>query len=898
MRLPLLLSLAAGVFAGTGPGSAAPPALPGNDYPIHPVPFTAVHLRDAFWEARQETNRVVTIPYAFKKCETTGRIRNFVLAGEVNDREISAGKFCTVYPFDDSDVYKIIEGASYSLSNHPDPSLDRYLDSLVALIADAQEPDGYLYTNRTIDPAHAHPWAGTERWVNDRLNLSHELYNLGHLYEAAAAHYAATGKRTLLAVALKSADLLCRVFGPDRMHTAPGHEEVEIGLVKLFRITGKKAYLDLARFFLDQRGRLLPRGESYAQDSIPVVDLQEAVGHAVRAGYLFAAMADVAALERDSSYLAAIDRLWDNVIWKKLYITGGIGARSWGEAFGDGYELPNRSAYDETCAAIANVFWNHRMFLLHGDAKYMDVLERVLYNNVISGVSLQGNTFFYTNPLEADGRRGFNQGVATRQQWFDCSCCPSNITRFLPSMSGYVYAVRGGAVYVNLFIGSDASFAVEGKRFALTQQTRYPWDGDVLLTLSPPRPVRCSLRLRVPGWLGAAPVAGTLYRYDDTLRQNPRLLVNGKSVTYRVEQGYAVVDREWRSGDRVEYRLPMAVRMITANAAVQADRGRACIGRGPIVYCAEEVDNGDEVLATVLPVRSSFSTAMQPALLNGVMTVETRAMRPVSREDRTYEPCTLRLIPYYAWDHRGVGQMEVWFRTDRVALPPEFSPSGTLFVDSLRLHAASYPGEQILFTTDGSNPLLHGTTWTGPVTLRTSGIVRGVCVRPGRDTSEFVEERYERGALKPAAAVTAAVPGLICSLYTGRWDSLPHFATMSPVRDTIVESIDRAAAGRDEDYALLWTGYLALPEDGVYTFAVRSDDGCRLLVDGEAVVDHDGVHAASTKVGQCALRTGMHRFRLEYFQGNGGSALNVTVRFPSGTTGALSPSSLFHERGR
>ena len=561
MRLRLTL----GTFLLLLAGLRASAAEDGSDYPIRPVPFTSVHLQDGFWLPRQETNRTVTIPYAFNKCETTGRVENFVIAGEVNAKEIAAGKFCTVYPFDDSDVFKIIEGASYSLSNHPDPTLDHYLDSLIALIGGAQEPDGYLYTCRTIDPAHAHPWAGTQRWVNDRLNASHELYNLGHLYEAATAHYAATGKRTLLSIALKSADLLCQVFGPGRMHTAPGHEEVELGLVKLFRVTGQKKYLDLARFFLDQRGRLDPRGDAYTQDNIPVVEQTEAVGHAVRAGYLFAAMADIAALEKDSSYLSAVDRLWDNVVGKKLYITGGIGSRSAGEAFGDNYELPNLTAYDETCAAIANVFWNHRMFLLHGDSRYMDVLERDLYNNVISGVSLEGNRFFYTNPLEADGRRGFNEGAATRQEWFDCSCCPSNITRFLSSMSGYVYAVRGNAVYVNLFIGGKASFDVAGTRLGLVQETRYPWDGKIGITVDPARPVRCSLRLRVPGWLGSSPVASTLYRFVDHAEGRPEILVNGKTVSTTMDRGYAVLDREWRPGDRVEYRLPMDVRMIAAN---------------------------------------------------------------------------------------------------------------------------------------------------------------------------------------------------------------------------------------------------------------------------------------------------------------------------------------------
>ena len=485
-----------------------------HDYPVQPVPFTAVHLDDVFWAPRIETNRKVTIPAAFQQCELTGRVNNFeraaqALRGEPHDTTAPG------YPFDDTDLYKVIEGASYVLSVQPDPKLDAYVDEMIAKIAAAQEPDGYIYTTRTIDPQNPHKWAGKERWVNER-NDSHELYDLGHLFEAAAAHYQATGKKNFLNVAVRAADLLTRTFGPGKRSIWPGHQIVEMGLVKMYRVTGNEQYLTLAKFMLDQRGpgpvpageTVNPRGLDYNQAELKVIDQTEPVGHAVRAMYMYSGMADVAALEDDGAMKAAGDRIWDNLVHSKLYLTGGIGAAGGHEGFGADYELPNMTAYNETCASVGMDFWNERQFLLHGDAKYVDVMERTLYNGLISGVSLKGDTFFYPNPLESNGQHA-------RQQWFGVACCPGNITRFMASVPGYIYAKRGDALYVNLYAGGSADVDLNGSRVHLVQETRYPWDGAVSIAVTPARTHAFTVALRIPGWAREEPVPGDLYRFAD-----------------------------------------------------------------------------------------------------------------------------------------------------------------------------------------------------------------------------------------------------------------------------------------------------------------------------------------------------------------------------------------------
>ena len=640
-------------------GHSGPTADGTGGYPIQAVPFTAVRLTDQFWSSRLETNRAVTIPFGFRKSEEEGRIRNFDTAAGLRTGEYE-GKM----PFDDTDVYKVIEGASYSLQGHPDPELDRYLDGIIAKIAAAQEPDGYLTTYKTIDPTKSPaPWLKPgPRWVLE-LEGSHELYNAGHLYEAAYAHYRATGKRNLLDVALKNAELIARTFGPGKLTTPPGHQIIETGLMKLAEVTGERRYRELAKFFLDQRGVSTDRklfGE-YNQDHARVVEQGAAVGHAVRAAYMYSAMVDVAAIEGDPLYRQAVQNIWNNVVSRKLYITGAIGARHKGEAFGDDFELPNRDAYGETCASIANVYWNQRMFLQSGDAKYIDVLERTLYNAAIAGVSLKGDTFFYPNPLESDGRFAFNIGALTRKPWFDASCCPTNIARFIPSVPDYIYAVREGTVFVNLFVPSEAKADVRGGQVVLRQETEYPWNGRVTLRITPEGPRPLEVRVRIPGWAAGRPVPSELYRYADAHAGRFALRVNDKSIQPTLIDGYAVISRTWAPGDTVTLDLPMAVRRVVADERVEANRGRVAVERGPLVYAAEGADNNNSVLDLVVPDTATFDVERRPELLGGITVLKATA------SDGQGATRPIVLIPYYAWSHRGIGEMAVWLRRGRVA---------------------------------------------------------------------------------------------------------------------------------------------------------------------------------------------------------------------------------------
>jgi DUF1680 family protein len=641
--------------------ASAPAAPPAADYPIRPVPFTAVSIEDGFWSPRLETNRRVTVRHNFAKCETTSRIRNFEVAGS-----LEKGAFEGLFGFNDSDVYKVVEGASYSLRLRPDPDLEAYLDGVIAKIAAAQEPDGYLYTAGTIPTLAKTPTCCVSRPRWSDIASGHELYDLGHLYEAAAAHYQATGKRSLLDVALKSADLLTREFLPGGRLDPPGHEEVEIGLVKLYRATGETKYLDQARFFLEQRGNAAGHElyGAYAQDHAPVLEQKEAVGHAVRAGYLYSAMADVGALTGDEAYGRALDAIWDSVVGRKLYVTGGLGARRDGEAFGDDYELPSLTAYAETCAAIAGAMWSHRMFLLRGDGKYVDVLERILYNGFLSGVSLDGERFFYPNPLASTGTRTFNQGKKGRSEWFDCSCCPTNVVRFLPSIPGYVYAQRGGDAFVNLFVAGRGELTLDGDlRVALRQETRYPWDGAVRITVEPARPSEFAVRVRIPGWAQGRPVPSDLYRYADGATSPFRLAVNGQPLAPAIEQGFAVLRRAWKAGDTIDLVLPMPVRRVQGHDKVAATAGRVALERGPVVYCAEATDNGGDVFNLVLPDDAVLEARARPDLLGGVTVLAGRALalhagddgRSVVTRERDFVA-----VPYHVWAHRGEGSMAVW----------------------------------------------------------------------------------------------------------------------------------------------------------------------------------------------------------------------------------------------
>ncbi len=652
--LPLCVFAAAVVFAQK------------KDYTIRAINFTAVKLSDNFWLPRLGINNDVTIPASFERCEKTGRVKNFEMAAA------KSGKFCTIYPFDDTDIYKTIEGASFSLSLFPNKKSEAYIDSLIDKIAKAQEPDGYLYTARTIDPLNPHVWAGKERWEKER-ELSHELYNAGHLYEAAAAHYYATGKKNLLNIALKNADLVCAVFGADKKHVAPGHEVIEMGLVKLYRITNKMAYLNTAKYFIEERGHHKGydanskdpwKNGAYWQDDKPIANQDEAVGHAVRAGYLYAAVADIAALTGDEKLLHAVDKIWENMVSKKLYVQGGVGAVGSGERFGDNYELPNETAYNETCAAIANVYWNHRMFLLHGDSKYIDVLEKTLYNGLISGVGLDGKTFFYTNAMQIRNSFTHPDREAERAGWFDCSCCPTNIARLVPSIPGYVYAQNHNNIFVNLFINSSTTITVHDKPVKIIQQNNYPWEGNLTFTITPQSTDNFNLLIRIPGWATNQAVPSDLYKYAEINSNKVEVFINHQPVNFTLEKGYAVLDRRWKKNDVVEVVLPMNVQKVIANSNVKDDAGKVALQRGPLMYCAEGIDNDGKAGNIIIPEKSMFTASYKPGLLNGIMVLQTQA--PVVMVDEKAASVTTVLkqvtaIPYYAWANRGKSEMTVWF---------------------------------------------------------------------------------------------------------------------------------------------------------------------------------------------------------------------------------------------
>ena len=659
-----MIVLAAAVCIGSGAQTKG-----SHGYPITPVPFTKVKVTDSFWGQRLKASRDVTIPLAFSKCEETGRYTNFEKAANPSDSYEVKG-----YSFDDTDVYKTIEGASYSLQTYPDKKLVHYIDSVLDIVAKAQEKDGYLYTSRTMNPKHPHEWAGDKRWSKVE-DLSHEFYNLGHMVEGAVAHFQATGSRKFLDIACRYADCVCREIGtkPGQVCVVPGHQIAEMALCKLYVLTGEKRYLDQAKFFLDYRGKTTIKTE-YSQSHKPVVEQDEAVGHAVRAAYMYAGMADVAALTGDKSYINAIDNIWNNIVEKKLYITGGIGATNNGEAFGKNYELPNMSAYCETCAAIGNVYVNYRLFLLHGESKYYDVLERSLYNGLISGVSLDGGGFFYPNQLESMGQH-------QRQPWFGCACCPSNIARFIPSLPGYVYAVNKRDVYVNLFMSNTSQLSVAGKGITLEQQTQYPWDGDIAIKVAANKAGQWAMKVRIPGWVRNEVVPSNLYEFTDNLRPQYNITVNGNAVNGKLtDDGYFTIDRKWKKGDVVRVHFDMDPRTVRANNNVEADRGFVAIERGPIVYCAEWPDNDFDIMGALVNQRPKMT--VEDGTLHAkdkkvadyyIKVIKTDAqLLSFDKQGRlNTKDVKLSLIPYYAWCHRGSGKMRVWLSQDLSSSRPE-----------------------------------------------------------------------------------------------------------------------------------------------------------------------------------------------------------------------------------
>ena len=658
-----LLTMAATMMTG-----ASAQEKDGHGYPITPVEFTKVKVTDSFWGQRLKASREVTIPLAFSKCEETGRYTNFEKAAKPSEDYEVGG-----LSFDDTDVYKTIEGASYSLQTFSDKRLVQYIDSVLDIVAKAQEPDGYLYTSRTMNPKHPHEWAGDKRWSKEE-DLSHELYNLGHMVEGAVAHYQATGSRKFLDIACRYADCVCREVGsqPGQACVVPGHQIAEMALCKLYVLTGEKKYLDEAKFLLDFRGKTTIQQE-YSQSHKPVLEQDEAVGHAVRAAYMYAGMADVAALTGDQSYIDAIDRIWENIVGKKMYVTGGIGSTASGEAFGKNYELPNMSAYCETCAAIGNVYVNYRLFLLHGESKYYDVLERSLYNGLISGVSLDGGGFFYPNPLESMGQH-------QRQPWFGCACCPSNIARFIPSLPGYVYAVNKRDVYVNLFMSNTSKLTVAGKAVQLEQTTEYPWNGDIAIKVAANKAGQWAMKVRIPGWVKNQVVPSDLYEYSDNLRPKYSVEVNGTKLEgLLTDDGYFTIDRKWKKGDVVRVHFDMEPRTIRANGMVEADRGYVAIERGPIVYCAEWPDNDFDIMGAL--INQSPKMVVEDGTLHAkdkkvadyyIKTIKTDAQTLSFDKDGrlTTKDVKLTLIPYYAWCHRGSGKMRVWLTQDLNASRP------------------------------------------------------------------------------------------------------------------------------------------------------------------------------------------------------------------------------------
>jgi hypothetical protein len=656
-------------------------AMAQTGYPYTQVPFTSVKITpNTFWGNRIQAAREVTIPLAFSKCESEHRYKNFEMAAYtlqhpghpgLQTPEWDVSKFMG-FSFDDTDVYKTIEGASYVLQTYPDQKLKAYIDSVLDVVGAAQEPDGYLYTARTINPEHPHQWSGKQRWEVEEV-LSHELYNLGHMVDAACAHYQATGSTKFLDIAKRYADCVIKEVGPNagQACVVPGHQIAEMALARLFVLTGEKKYLDEAKFLLDYRGKT-QRHDIYSQCDKPVVDQTEAWGHAVRAGYMYASMADVAALTGDEDYIKAIDTIYENIVSRKYYLTGGVGACHEGESFGADYELPNLTAYNETCAAISMVYLFERMFLLHGDAKYIDCLERTLYNGVISGMSVDGGKFFYPNPLSSDGIFTFNADrTKTRQPWFGCACCPSNLSRFIPSMPGYIYGVRDNNLYVNLFAANTATIQVNGKDVTLEETTEYPWNGDIAIKVLQNKAKTFNMMVRIPGWVLNKVVPSDLYSYSDDILGGYEVSVNGQTVNGQLENGYLVINRNWKKGDIVRIHFDMPVRTVIANPHVSDDRGRIAVERGPLVYCAEWADNeGINPHHLLLARQPQFEVEEGYGISNTegdgktfqVTAITAQAQEAsVTREGKlAAKDVRVKLIPYYAWNHRGAGKMDVW----------------------------------------------------------------------------------------------------------------------------------------------------------------------------------------------------------------------------------------------
>ena len=632
---------------------------------IIPVPFNEVELTDGFWKERTQTILDSTIPFALGKCEPAlERFRRTAKFRAGEDTPLP-----NPHRYISSDMYKVIEGASYSLMLRPDPELEKQLDYMIDMIGAAQDEDGYLYLNHIVGNAN-NKNMGDRRYGNVR--QSHELYNVGHMYEAAVAYYLATGKDKLLNISKKNAQHVYDVFfvggnpaynDGKPVNQAPGHEEIELALCKMYRLTGDKFYLDMAKRFLDIRGVTYKPGgtgtmsDTYAQEHLPVAQQRTAEGHSVRAGYLYTAMAQVDALTGLNDYEEALESIWNDLVSTKMHIIGGLGAVRGIEGFGKPYELPNATAYDETCASVANVFFNQAMFLNTGDAKYLDIAELSLFNNALAGININGNRFFYVNPLERDNDRYVNKG---RSEWFGTACCPPNITRLILQVPGYMFAYGDDRIYINLYGGSRATIPVKNSEVVVEQSSGYPFDGKVTVKIDPQKSKRFALYLRIPTWAdGDMFVPGGLYEYENQDNETISLKVNGSDVEYDTEHGFAVIDRKWSAGDVVELELPMPVRIVDCDDRVEANIGRIALTRGPLVYCAEEVDNGGPVqrLSVAVDHPAPELQLVEEGILKGIEEIKVDGYAT----NGTIAPYRITLIPYYAWSNRGNGQsMIIW----------------------------------------------------------------------------------------------------------------------------------------------------------------------------------------------------------------------------------------------
>ena len=653
---------------------------PSKEQHLQAVLFNEVHLEDQFWKPRLKIQADTLVPFALDK--TIPAVENLEKAGRFLKGDTTDLPF--PHRYISSDLYKVMEGAALSLMENPNPNLEKRLDGIIDIIGEAQQADGYLYVAHItgVSKDHDH-WGGGG--MGDKpysyVLHSHELYNMGHMYEAAIAYYRATGKDKWLKIAEKSAQHINKVFfegdpnynGGKPVNQAPGHQELELALVKLYNTTGKRLYLDMAKKFLDIRGKtFVPEGEgvmskNYAQQHLPVAEQTTAVGHAVRAAYMYSAMADVGALTETKEYDRALNSIWQNIVDTRMHITGGLGAVHGIEGFGAEYELPNKEAYNETCAAVGNVLLNHRLFLQHKDAKYMDVAEVALFNNSLAGMNLNGNAFFYVNPLESDGTGEFNHGKAGRSPWFGTACCPSNLARLLPQVSGMMYAHTKDEIYVSLYAGNQTEIALENGKVQIHQTSNYPYEGKVVLQVNPAKAQTFTLKLRIPTWTGSQFVPGSLYRYTDANAGDIAININGENVPFTLDKGFATINRAWKPKDLVSFTIPMPVKFNTAREEVVADRDKMAVTRGPLVYCAEGVDNNGRVQRFYLEERPSPEAIDTTRIIGGQLDNIVGISFPAMAEEKgRREVTSLHLVPYYAWNNRGDSSMLVWLPRQRV----------------------------------------------------------------------------------------------------------------------------------------------------------------------------------------------------------------------------------------